>query len=43
MVRDEPNSLSILHVHREFLRAFRSIHFVSVFLVHEVRGRSVLE
>jgi hypothetical protein len=26
-----------------FLRAFRSIHFVGGFLLHEVRGRSVLE
>jgi hypothetical protein len=28
---------------REFLRAFRSIHFVGGFLLHEVRGRSVLD
>jgi hypothetical protein len=28
---------------REFLRAFRSIHFVGGFLLHEVRRRSVLE
>jgi hypothetical protein len=28
---------------RMFLRAFRSIHFAGGFLVHEVRGRSVLE
>jgi hypothetical protein len=30
----------VLHV---FLRAFRSILFVSRFLLHEVRGRSILE
>jgi hypothetical protein len=28
---------------REFLRVFRSIHFVGGFLLHEVRERSVLE
>jgi hypothetical protein len=30
-------------VHRVFLRAFRSIHFSGGFLLHGVRGRSVLE
>jgi hypothetical protein len=39
-VREEPNSLSVL---REFLRVFRSIHFVGGFFLHEVCGRSVLE
>jgi hypothetical protein len=35
-----PRVLCVLHV---FLCAFRSIHFVSGFLLHEVHGRSVLE
>jgi hypothetical protein len=35
-----PRVLRVLHV---FLRAFRWIHFVSEFLLHEVHGRSVLE
>jgi hypothetical protein len=42
-VREEPDSPSVLHVLREFLRVFRSICFVGRFLLHEVRGRSVLE
>jgi hypothetical protein len=42
MVHEEPNSPSALRVHREFLSVFRSIHFVGGFLLHEVRGRSVL-
>jgi hypothetical protein len=35
--------LGVLRVLRDFLRVFRSIHFVGGFLLHEVRGRSVLE
>jgi hypothetical protein len=42
-VCEEPISPSFLHVHHEFLRDFHSIHFVDGFLVHEVRGWSVLE
>jgi hypothetical protein len=42
-VREEPDSPSVLRVHREFLHVFHSIHFVGGFLVHEVRGRFVLE
>jgi hypothetical protein len=42
-VREEPDNPSVLRVRREFLRVFRSIHFVGGFLVHEVRERSVLE
>jgi hypothetical protein len=42
-VCEEPDSPSVLRVLREFLRVFRSIHFVGGFLLHEVRGRSVLE
>jgi hypothetical protein len=42
-VREEPDSLGVLRVFREFLRVFHSIHFVGGFLLHEVRGRSVLE
>jgi hypothetical protein len=34
---------AVLHVLREFLRAFRLILFVGGFLLHEVRGRYVLE
>jgi hypothetical protein len=34
---------AVCRVRREFLRVFRSIHFVSGFLLHEVRGRSILE
>jgi hypothetical protein len=34
---------AVRRVLRVFLRAFRSIHFVGGFLLHEVRGRSVLE
>jgi hypothetical protein len=34
---------AVRRVLRVFLRAFRSILFVSGFLLHEVRGRSVLE
>jgi hypothetical protein len=33
----------VRRVLREFLRAFLSIHFVGGFLLHGVRGRSVLE
>jgi hypothetical protein len=36
----QPAVRRVLHV---FLRAFRSILFASGFLLHEVRGRSVLE
>jgi hypothetical protein len=36
-VREEPHSPSVL---RKFLCVFRSIHFVGVFLLHEVRERS---
>jgi hypothetical protein len=43
MVREEPDSPSVLRVLREFLCVFRSIHFVGGFLLHEVCGRSVLE
>jgi hypothetical protein len=43
MVGEEPDSPSVLRVHRKFLHVFRSIHFVGGFLVHEVRGRSILE
>jgi hypothetical protein len=42
-VREEHDSPGVLHVLPEFLHVFRSIHFVSGFLLHEVRGRSVLE
>jgi hypothetical protein len=42
-IREEHDNPSVLCVHREFLCAFRSIHFVGGFLVHAVRGRSVLE
>jgi hypothetical protein len=35
--------LGVLRVLREFLRVFRPIHFVGGFLLHEARGRSVLE
>jgi hypothetical protein len=42
-VREEPDSPSVLRVLHEFLRVFRSIHFVSGFLLHEVRERSILE
>jgi hypothetical protein len=42
-VREEPDSPSILRVLREFLRVFRSIHYVGGFLLHGVRGRSVLK
>jgi hypothetical protein len=42
-VREEPDSPSVLHVPREFLCVLRSIHFVGGFLLHEVRGRYVLE
>jgi hypothetical protein len=42
-VREELDSSGVLHVLREFLGVFRSIHFVGGFLLHEVRGRSVLE
>jgi hypothetical protein len=42
-VREEPSSPSVLCVHREFLRDFRSIHFVSGFLLHGVHGRFVIE
>jgi hypothetical protein len=38
-----PSWPRVLRVLRVFLRAFRSIHFVGGFLLHEVRGRSVLE
>jgi hypothetical protein len=41
-VREEPDSSSVLRVLREFLRVFRSIHCAG-FLLHGVRGRSVLE
>jgi hypothetical protein len=34
---------AVRHVLRVFLRAFRSIHFVCGFLLHDVRRRSVLE
>jgi hypothetical protein len=34
---------AVRRVLRVFLRAFHSIHFVGGFLLHEVRGRSVLE
>jgi hypothetical protein len=43
---DSPRGSSwpgVLRVLREFLRVFRSIHFVGGFLLHEVHGRSVLE
>jgi hypothetical protein len=43
MVREELDSPGVLHVLREFLGVFRLIHFVGGFLLHEVRGRSVLE
>jgi hypothetical protein len=42
-VREEPDIPSVLCVLREFLRVFRSIHFVGGFLLHEVCGWSVLE
>jgi hypothetical protein len=42
-VREEPDNPSVLHVLHEFLRFFRSIHFVGGFLLHGVRGLSVLE
>jgi hypothetical protein len=42
-VREEPDSTSVLRVLREFLHVFRSIDFVTGFLLHGVRGRSVLE
>jgi hypothetical protein len=42
-VREEPDSPSVLRVLREFLRVFRSIHFVGGSLLHDIRGRSVLE
>jgi hypothetical protein len=35
-VRDERDSRSVVHVLREFLCVFRSIHFVGGFLLHEV-------
>jgi hypothetical protein len=41
--REEPDSPNVLRVRREFLCVFHLIHFVGGFLVHEVRGRSVLE
>jgi hypothetical protein len=34
---------AVRHVLCEFLRVFCSIHFASGFLLHRVRGRSVLE
>jgi hypothetical protein len=43
MVREEPDSPSVLRVLHEFLRVFHSIHFVSGFLLHGVRERSILE
>jgi hypothetical protein len=43
MVCEQPDSPSVLRVLHEFLRAFHSIHFVGGFLLHGVRGRSVLE
>jgi hypothetical protein len=43
MVHEEPDIPSVLRVPREFLCVFGSIHFVGGFLVHEVRGQSVLE
>jgi hypothetical protein len=43
MVREEPDSPSVLRVVHEFLHVCRSIHFVGGFLFHEFRGRSVLE
>jgi hypothetical protein len=42
-VREEPDSPSVLRVLREFLRVFRSIHFVGGFLLHGVCRRSVRE
>jgi hypothetical protein len=42
-VREKPDNPSVLRVLCEFLRVFRSIHFVGGFLLHGVRGRSVLE
>jgi hypothetical protein len=42
-VREEPDSPSVLRVLCKFLCVFRSMHFVGGFLLHEVRGRSVLE
>jgi hypothetical protein len=33
---------AVRRVRRVFLRAFRSIHFADGFLLHEVRGRSIL-
>jgi hypothetical protein len=42
-VREEPDSPSLLHVLREFLRAFRLIHFFGGVSLHEVCGRSILE
>jgi hypothetical protein len=42
-VREEPDSPSVLRVLREFLRVLCSIHSVGRFVLHEVRGRSVLE
>jgi hypothetical protein len=35
--------LAVRRVLREFLRAFLSIHFFGGFLLHGVRGRSILE
>jgi hypothetical protein len=42
-IREEPDSPSVLHVLREFLRVSRWIHFFGGFLLHEVCGRSILE
>jgi hypothetical protein len=42
-VREEPDSPSVFRVLREFLRVFHSILFVGGFLLHDVRGQSVLE
>jgi hypothetical protein len=39
----ELDSPSVLRVLRDFLHAFRSIHFVGGFLLHEVCEWSVLE
>jgi hypothetical protein len=43
MVCEELESLSVLCVLCEFLRVFHSIHFAGAFLLHGIRGRSVLE
>jgi hypothetical protein len=42
-VREELDSPSVRRVLRVFVRVVRSICLVGWFLVHEVRGRSVLE